>query len=419
MKIAMFTDTFLPQINGVASSIANTAKVLDEYGHEVIIFTPEVKSLKGERFITGRVKVVHLPTLPGEIYTEWKLSLFGYPKALRTLNKFDPDIIHFHTPVGVGFTSLLLAKTLKKPLVGTIHYFFANPNYLGWINNKIASRLIKRLNKLFYSYSCFFYSFCDLRLAPSKTLIEEIRKSGYKKSIQYLPNGIFLENLPKLSDKQKASLKKRFDLKEKVVLHFGRLSAEKKVEEVVKAFSQIVLKHKNVSLLVVGDGPTKQKLEKLAEKLRVRDRVIFTGFIAHSKLISSGILQIADVFVTASDMETQPMTSLEAMSFGLPIVGVKEAGQIELVKNNGFLVKPGDVDSLAKKTEEVLFDNTLRENMSKESLKLARSFSIRKTTQKLLEMYRDLTEKKDSLSSQKPLLKQSFAADLKSFRKSI
>lgn len=405
MKIAFFTDTFLPQINGVASSIANTAKVLGEKGHDVMIFTPNPEAVKRKKFKAKNVKIVELPSIPGEIYPEYKLSLFGYTKAHKYLKLFKPDLIHTHTPVAVGLSALILAKILKIPLVGTIHYFFVTPDYLDWFSNKLAIKIVRKLNAIIYNYNCFFYGKCNLRLSPSKKLILNLKNAGYKSTIKYLPNGVFLETTKPISLSKKAQLKKQYNLKGKVVLHFGRLSAEKKVDLVIKAFSKFSSKHQDISLLIIGDGPVKKSLVKLTEHLRVKDQVIFTGFIEHGKLISSGIIQTADVFVTASNMETHPMCVLEAMSFGLPIIGVNEAGLIELVSNNGFLVEYGNVQELANKIEEVILDDKLAQKLSKNSLKLAKQFSIENTTQQLIYMYRQILNKKRKINKEELQIK--------------
>ncbi len=399
MKIAFFTDTFVPQINGVASSVANSAKELGLRGHQVLIFAPKVDGIKRKGFKAKNVKVISLPSLPGEVYPEYKLSLFGYSKALKNLKVFNPDIIHLHTPLTVGFNALLLAKTLKKPLVGTIHYFFINPNYLEWVNNQLAIRIVRKFNTIAYKYSCFFYGICTLRTSPSKNLIKEIAKSGYKKQIKYVPNGINLENFPKLSDHGKELIKKKYQLKQKVVLHFGRISGEKNVDLVIKSFSKIATSYPNVSLLIIGDGPSKASLESLVSKLALEDSVKFTGIIAHEKLISSGLLQVADVFVTASDMETQPMCVLEAMANGLPIVAVREAGLVELVSNNGYLVRTGDINELAEKTKQILYNPELAKKMSENSIRMVQEFSIQNTTSRLIQIYHKVIKAKKEISS--------------------
>lgn len=387
MKIAFFSDTFLPQLNGVATSLANQARQLGEEGHELIIFTPKLDDIKREKFKAKNVNVIHLPTVPTLLYPEFKLGILGLPKVLKYLLKFDPDIIHLYSPLTIGMDAVVASKILKKPLVGTIHIYFADLDYLRGIKYKFA---VKLLNKVSPPYLNFLYGQCDLLLAPSKLLIEELQKNGFKKPILYFPNGVMIKNHHLLSAKEKGLLKKKYGLKEKIVLHFGRLSDEKNIDVLIKAFYELTKRHPNVSLLIIGDGPATKRLKKLVQELQIEKDIVFTGFIDHPALLSSNLLGLADLFATASTSENQPMAILEAMMFGLPIIGVREAGLIEMVLSNGYLVQPGDTKDLAEKIEKVLFDQKIASQFRNNSLQLIGNFSVEKTTDKLLNLYQTL-----------------------------
>lgn len=389
MKIAFFTDTFVPQVNGVASSIANTAKELAQENHEVLIIMPDLKKISRKPFSEKNVTIVSLPIVPGEPYPEYKLSVLGLPKALAALKKFNPDVIHFHTVFTVGLDAIIVAKILRKPLVGTIHYYFTNENFVKLFNNDIANKAIQSFGKLFYFYICAFYNPCDLRLSPSQKLIKEAKKAGYKKSINYLPNGIENNSHPSLSSDKIKQLKNQYKLKDKVILHFGRISPEKKVDLVVKSAAEIIKTNPQVSLLIIGDGPDLKDLKQLVSELGIEENVTFTGFIEHQKLISEGILNLGDIFVTASPMETQPMVVLEAMSFGLPIVAVREAGMSELVDGNGYLIDYRKPQNLTQKITEILFNEKLSQQMSLRSKELVKRYSIEETTKKLVRLYEE------------------------------
>lgn len=387
MKIAYFTDMFLPQVNGVATSLGNQAQKLGEEGHKVLIFTPKFDDIPRKEFEAKNVTVVHLPTIQAPLYTEFRFGVFGLPKIIKYLRKFKPDIIHLHTNFTVGMDGLMAAKLLRKPLVGTVHVYFTNSDYLRFLKYKLA---VKLLDKVSESYLSFLYNQCDLLLAPSKKLVNELKSNGFKKVIHYLPNGIAPNSAKFLTAEEKGGFKKKYSLKEKVVLHSGRLSYEKNVDQLIKSFSLLSKKHKDVSLLLIGDGPANRSLRKLVKRLKLEKEVIFTGFIDHQILISSGILSVGDVFATASPMENNPMAVLEAMLYGLPIVGVRQAGLIELVSTNGFLVEPSNLRDLTEKIEKILYDQKLSRKMGEKSLELIRPYFIDKTTHKLLRFYRGL-----------------------------
>lgn len=378
---------FLPQVNGIATSLSNQARILGELGHNILIFTPKLDGIKRERFKAKNVTVVHLPTVPALIYTEFKFGVFGLPRVIQYLTKFKPDIIHLHSPFTIGMDAVMAAKIFKKPLVGTVHIYFTNSDYLRFVKYKLA---VKLLDKVSQSYLNFLYSQCNMVLSPSKILASELNKNGFKRQVSYLPNGIDLNQPKHLSVKAKEALKKKYGLKEKVVLHFGRLSYEKNVDQLIKAFHILAKNHRDISLLIIGDGPAKKSLIKLTKKLGLEKEIIFTGFIDHQYLLSSGLLGLGGVFATASAMENNPMAVLEAMSFGLPIVGVKQAGLIELVSSNGFLVKPGDTRGLARKIEQIVYDVKTADQMKEKSLELIKQYSVEKTVNKLLGFYKDL-----------------------------
>lgn len=387
MKIAYFTDTFLPQVNGVATALANQATELGARGHNVLIFTPKMDDIKRQKFTAKNVTVIHLPTIPGILYPEFKLGIFGLPKVVKYLVKFKPDIIHLHTPLTVGMDAIMAARFFKKPLVGTIHVYFAESGYLRWLKYRLAVKLV---DKAVQRYLNFMFNQCDLILAPSKMLVKELNSKNLKKPISYLPNGVTVKQPKLLPAKAKNAIKNKLGLKEKVILHFGRLSHEKNVDLLIKSFYLLAKKHQNVSLFIIGDGPTRKKLSTLVKKLKIEKEVIFTGFMEHQTLISSGILSVGDIFATASTMENNPMAVLEAMMFGLPIVGVKQAGLIELISSNGFLVKPGDIKEMAEKEEKILFDEKLSSQMRGKSLQLIKPYSVDKVVDQLLGLYHSL-----------------------------
>ncbi|MBI4091561.1 glycosyltransferase [candidate division WWE3 bacterium] len=388
MNIALFTDTFLPQINGIATSVANFAEELANRGHKVMVVAPYARG-SGPKFHSEKVHLVYLPSVPLLVYPDFRIGVFSLPKVFKSLKAFNPDVIHVHTSMATGIDALITARMMKKPVVGTIHTYLTNPNYLNFIASRIV---ITTLSDFILSYCKFFFDACDEVLCPSKRLIDDLKKSGYKKRIKYLPNAVKAVKAESpsgsLSSKKLARLREKLNVKGKVLLHVGRLSAEKRVDNVIKAFARVRKGREDLKLVIVGDGVSKLKLKELCIKLGVGQSVVFVGSIPHSELLSSGIFKIADIFVTASPMENQPMVVLEAMAFGLPLIGVSEAGMVELVKDNGYLVRDGNIEEMARRIEKVLSDDSLRVAMSKKSLERIEEFSIGKVTDRLESIYK-------------------------------
>ena len=393
MRIAYFTDLFLPKVDGVAVSVANFSKELGKRGHQVLIFAPKQKGKLS--FKEPNVEVFFLSSVSFPIYPDLRLGTGILSKTFEKVKNFNPDIFHFQTPVTIGTQGVILAKILDRPLVGTFHAFLTGKEYLKFIKIKKA---IGPLKELFLSFQKFYYSACDAAITPCNVLKKELLKSGFKKPIEVIPNGVDLKKIVRLSEERVLKLKGKMGFKGKIVLHFGRLSGEKSVDILLEAAKMVIKKDSQVNFLIIGDGPSFKELKTLAKKLAISDRVKFTGAIKHDELLSSGILSIADLFVTASKMESQGLAVLEAMATGLPIVGVKKAALPEVIGDNGFLAKPDDPKDIAKKISRILKDEKLRSQMSKASLKRAQEFSIEKSTDKLLKLYQGLLKKKQSKS---------------------
>jgi glycosyltransferase involved in cell wall biosynthesis len=385
MRIAFFTDTFLPQVNGVATSIAHFARELGSRGHQVLIVCPAPNEKR--TWSAKNVRVVDLPSIPAFLYPNFRVSpLVGIPRTLLSVARFKPDIIHFHTTVLTSADALIAAKVFGTPLVGTNHVLLSaeNDEYLSFVaSNKTVRRY---LTKAVLGYAYAFYGSCDVRIAPSKMLIEELRRTGYRKAITYLPNAVPVPVKKSLPAKQRRALRERYRLRGNVVLHVGRLSYEKSVDVVLRAFALLV-KTEDATLLIVGDGPHRRKLEALAKTLGIAKRTVFTGFIPPSELLQSGVFGVADAFCTASTMESQGMVLVEAMAFGIPLVAVAEGAVPEVVGDSGMLVRRNSPKAIADTLKKLFTDPSLHRSMAAKSLRRHRYFALPAVTDKLLRVY--------------------------------
>jgi glycosyltransferase involved in cell wall biosynthesis len=247
------------------------------------------------------------------------------------------------------------------------------------------------------------YNSCDRRIAPSALLAEQLGNEGFL-PFDCVPNGISKVSVLGSESAKGASVRKRYRLKEKVVLHFGRLSREKNIDQVIRAFALLGTHLSETSLLLIGGGPDVERLRSLIRTLRIEDSVVFAGEISHQELLESGVLSVADLFVTASPMESQGMVIIEAMSFGLPIVAVGEGAVPEVVGENGLLLAKGDVAAMAARVIEVLTRPDLAKKLRRLSLERAEFFSLPRVTDRLLEIYREAISAKERSKKAPPSL---------------
>jgi len=384
MKIAIFSDTFLPQLNGVVTTVYQSAKSLIDLGHDVVIFTIAKDPHKYIDEKYSHIKIITLPSIPAFIYPTLRFTVpVGF--AYKQLKKFKPDIIHTHTPFAVGWEAVIGAKMLNVPLVGTHHTFY--DDYL-----KHVKMDYKWGRNLSWKYTAIYYNRCDLILSPTQSLADALETQGLKKSVNILRNSLdtdFFKPTKNLTDK--SNLKKDREIKGLSLIFQGRLSYEKSHDVVLKAFALMIKKMPGLTLVMAGDGPERGNLEKLAEELKIKDKIIFTGFVPYGEKVVKNY-QASDIYITASKSENMPIAILEAMAVGLPIITVKERGLKEIINDgvNGFFAKTDNPADMAKKTLELLSDPVLLKKFSKASRKLALQYSHGKITSDLEKKYTNL-----------------------------
>jgi len=386
MRIAVFSDTFPPQINGVAHTAYLSAKNLIELGHEVVVFTVAKKPKNRPDINLKNLKVLRLPSVPAIVYPGERFTL-PIGATLRQIKKFDPDIIHVHTPFSVGWEAILISKILKIPLVGTHHTFYNH--YLKHI--KLDYEWMKKIS---WKFTIGFYNRCNLILSPSRFLADELVKEGLKRSIHVLQNSIDIDLFKPLENQQtREKIKKSFGVKKRSICYMGRLSYEKSIDQVIRAFALINKKMPELNLMLIGDGPERKNLANLAKDLNVGNSIIFTGSLLHNGDLVRA-LQANDLFISASKSENMPLSVLEAMAVALPLILVKEKGLTELVKENknGIFTKTDNPADIAEKISLLLSSPDLLAKFSQGSRQMAMEYSDEKVTDLLVKSYEKIME---------------------------
>jgi 1,2-diacylglycerol 3-alpha-glucosyltransferase len=347
MNIAIFTDTFLPQTNGVVTATIDLAKGLSKNGNKIIIFAPKYNTKK--EFKYKNVKVIRESGIPALFYEDFKLVIPNFLKIQSIIKKEKIEIIHFQTPISLGMQAIMIAKLNNLPLVGTFHTFFADPEYLKHIKINI-----KPIQDIAWTFSNMFYNRCNLVTCPSEHAKTELLKNNCRKEIKVISNGIDFEKFRIINKKIIENTRKKYNEKGPLLLYVGRIAHEKNMIFLIECIKDVIKKEINAKLLIVGGGPQLNMLKEKIKEQNIEKNIILTGKIEHEKLIKSGIYAACDIFVTASETETQGITVLEAQINGLVTVGIDKKGVSELIKNNknGFLIKSKDkkgfVDAVLK-----------------------------------------------------------------------
>jgi len=352
MNIGLFSETYYPEINGVATSVYMLKNELENRGHHVYVFTTTTPGAPEHEYNVFRV-----PSLPCVFITERRVGLFYQPKLASIMKKLSLDIIHTHTEFSLGIFGRIMAKELKIPIVHTYHTIYED--YTHYLTHfKALDQRAKAFARVYSKVSC---NNVEQVIAPTEKTKNLLMTYSVHKDISVIPTGIdlnkFAKNQYPLEEVKK--LKERFGIKpqDKVLLYIGRISKEKNVEEIVRAMPEYMKKRPNVKFVIVGSGPALEKLEKLVEEYKLTEQIIFTGSQPWDTI---GLFyQLGDVFVSASISETQGLTYIEAMAAGLPIVARADKCLEDILDEgqNGYSFT--DKEGLYQGLDEIFFNDTI------------------------------------------------------------
>ena len=374
MKIAFFTETFLPKVDGIVTRLTKTIEFLTKNGDEVIVFCPEgcPDSYKG-------ATIVGVAAMPLPLYPELKLGLPG-PAVSDKLEEFKPDLVHVVNPAVLGLGGIWLAKTNNIPLIASYHTHL--PKYLEHYGMGMLEPLLWELLKAAHNQAL-------LNLCTSTAMVNELEDKGIQRTALW-QRGVDTENFrPELrSEKMREKLFGKYQNTDSLLIYVGRLSAEKQIERIKPVLDNIP----GACLALVGDGPYRGQLEKIFENTKTN----FIGYLSGEELASA--YASGDIFLFPSSTETLGLVLLEAMAAGCPVIGANKGGIPDIINNgiNGCLYNPDEKDngerSLIEATKKILADKGKKEAMRKEARKEAEQWDWNQATLQLQKYYAETLE---------------------------
>ena len=374
MKIAFFTETFLPKVDGIVTRLTKTIEFLTKNGDEVIVFCPEgcPDSYKG-------ATIVGVAAMPLPLYPELKLGLPG-PAVSDKLEEFKPDLVHVVNPAVLGLGGIWLAKTNNIPLIASYHTHL--PKYLEHYGMGMLEPLLWELLKAAHNQAL-------LNLCTSTAMVNELEDKGIQRTALW-QRGVDTENFrPELrSEKMREKLFGKYQNTDSLLIYVGRLSAEKQIERIKPVLDNIP----GACLALVGDGPYRSQLEKIFENTKTN----FIGYLSGEELASA--YASGDIFLFPSSTETLGLVLLEAMAAGCPVIGANKGGIPDIINNgiNGCLYNPDEKDngerSLIEATKKILADKNKKEAMRKEARKEAEQWDWNQATLQLQKYYAETLE---------------------------
>ncbi len=377
MRIAIFTECYLPVVNGVVTSIQTLRQTLRSWGHTVYIFAP------GNPQNEDDADVFRLPELPFPRHPYHLARPF--PRLNVDFEALGVDIIHCQHPFTVGRLGADTAKRFKIPMVYTAHSLYDTMAAVSKspLMRTMGQRAVRGVVRRFCARA-------DYVITPSRYTRDALRADGVKARYAVIPSGIITPVIPAST---REDIRTSIGIKpdQPLILCLGRLGPEKRIDLLLHAITlvdgyNLPYPARDFRLALVGDGISRQELENMAAELGILERVLFLGAQPHETIGSW--YAAADIFALSSPTETQGLVLVEAMAAGLPCVAVNYGGPREIVINGETGVRvPFDSEAFAHALELLLQDKELRLRFGENGLVRAASFSPEAMAEGVLAVY--------------------------------
>jgi 1,2-diacylglycerol 3-alpha-glucosyltransferase len=357
MKIGLFTDTYVPQVNGVVTVVRTLKEGLEARGHEVSIVTvshPDAVPMPG----VHRIPSVKFPPEP-----QHRFGIFGGTIAVALVRKLGLDIIHTHTEFTLNAAAVTAGRLCKIPVISTLHTYYPDyVHYIPLIGGMIQGSMSPLMRIAFARKACI--------VAPSGKIRDFLLDCAIATPMEVFERG-------KERSARAEAFRERFALDSRH-FHFvfvGRLAQEKNMQTTLVNFKRASDENPAVRLLVVGDGPYRKNLESLTATLGLTDKVVFTGYVEWPHDIVAAY-DNSQAFVSASHSEVHPITFIEAMASGLPIVAAADASIVGMVEEgkSGFVFE--DDGMIWKGLVEVAADRDRARKMGERGVGISSAYAM-------------------------------------------
>jgi glycosyltransferase involved in cell wall biosynthesis len=378
VRILKITDVYHPRVNGVSTSIRTFRNAFLSRGHKVILIAPDYD---------GRVEeddpdIIRIPARSLSVDPEDRVMRLKDIKRLAgNLRKQQFDIIHIHTPFVAHYAGVYLARELQLPVVETYHTYFEEYlyNYIHWLPRNWLRSLARMLSRA----QC---NKVNTVVVPSRPMFDMLRKYGVLRYMNVIPTGIDLDQLVE-GDGRRFRAEHGIDADRPTMLFIGRLAFEKNVEFLLDVLIEVRKRIPDMLLILAGEGPARTSLVRRIVADGLQDNVLFVGYLPRGQALNDCYCA-GDVFVFASETETQGLVLLEAMALGVPVVSTAVMGTVDVLHNSrGCLVARPDIGHFASRVVEVLTDPFLGASLSDTGTVYATQWSALEMADRMLKLY--------------------------------
>lgn len=383
MKILITSDLFFVETNGVVTSVRNLMDELKKCGHDVRVLSisNKMKSCKN-----GDVTLIR--SMPIKVYNGTRMPTSYRHKLIKELIEWKPDVIHSQCEFfSFGFARYISKKT-GAPIVHTYHtmyedyvgYVFLIKRFGRWVARKITKRLLENVDSV---------------IVPTEKVKNRHIENGVRCDFNIIPSGIDLErHKQRISSEERNQIRQRYGIAEDktVLINLGRIATEKNINELIEYFARVSAKVPNALLMIVGDGPAREQLQKKVSDMNMSKKIIFTGMVPPAEVHK--YYQSADIFVSASTSETQGLTYIEAAANSLPLLCRYDEclNNVIVQGENGFAYN--DEDEFANALDVLLSSRDTLKVMGQRSEAIVQQFDKKIFAESVMRVYESAIENK-------------------------
>ncbi|GHU26226.1 glycosyl transferase family 1 [Spirochaetia bacterium] len=380
MNIGIFSDTYPPLVNGVITVIKTLKTGLEKRGHKVYVFTVQHPDAVPEE------RIFRVKSLQNPANANLRLGIFSKKQVIEMARPLNLDIIHTHSEISLFSAAVTVSKKFNIPMIHTLHTYYEDYlYYFGWLQPLMKRSLPAISRMILRRPSCI--------IAPSQKMGDYLVRINLQNPVRIIPNGIDLSRFNDRSAEMQEGSQKfrdRFNIAydDELIIFVGRLGIEKNVFTLLDNFKGIYTCRPKSKLLLVGDGPDRQKLDVYSRKLRISEAVIFTGYLLWPDEIVLAYTA-ADLFMSASHSEVHPITFIEAIAAGLPVVAAADSSIIGMVVNgeNGWAVE--DDTLMWERAVAILAAPQDRVRMGKKSEAISQNYSVAHFVDSMIACYEE------------------------------
>ena len=372
MRIAIFTESYCPIVNGVTRSVQTLVEGLRLRGHEAIVYAPGARG-----YTDSDLSVRRFPSYRWIGALDYPLAIPFSPRLFRDFAAQDFDLVHAQTPFALGVCGLALSRWHGIPLVATMHTLYIEySHYIPLLPTRVAQGPLRAIVRWYYNQPAAV-------VVPSPSIQDLIRDYGVNRPVDVVPTGV---HMPERMDKEQA--RRIFGLADSghLLLYVGRIAREKNISVLLRTFALVRKEVPDARLLIVGGGPARAEAEVEARVLGVREAIVFAGVRTHEDVAAA--CAAADLFLFPSTTDTQAVSVVEAMAVGTPPIVARAFGPADVVQDGlSGLVTSANPDSMSQAAIRLLQNPAERERLGAGAMIRAKDYSARSAVDAMIRVY--------------------------------